>query len=147
MFSSIFVNAQVKYPYQQKNQDGTIEYVFNYEQANYINNQFDAQLFIDSLIAKYDIQDSMNVIIIDNANNLISKFKLIIDNDTKALSNRDSVIKVLQSDIDTYKKEVLNLKDVVRARDKTIKIQRRVLWVTIPVSIISVILNYILIKK
>ena len=54
---SFYVKAQTKYPYIQKSQDGTIEYVFNYEQANYVNNELDAKNFLDSILAAYEIND------------------------------------------------------------------------------------------
>jgi hypothetical protein len=143
---SLITYAQTKYPYQQKNKEGVIEYVFNYEQANYINNQLDVNILFDSILSSVKISDSINVLIIDKNNTIISKFRMIIDNDIKNIKNKESIIKTLENDIIVYQRQISILQSVIAQKEKKILIYKKIMSFLVPFTVASIVTNIILLK-
>lgn len=135
------------YPYIQKTPKGKIEYVFTYEQANIINDNITIIAYLDSIVKKYADVDTININIIDGKNKNISKLYLIIDNNNKAIINRELAFKKINADIDLYKKENKSLREEKAILQQKIKIKNLVIYSTIPTLVISVFINYILLRK
>ncbi len=74
-YAAYLLNYQLVYQpvlYIQQAKNGTTEYVFSYDQANDINNTYDIVNYLDSIAKLNIIQDSINVVLIDNKKKTIT---------------------------------------------------------------------------
>lgn len=121
---SFTVKAQV-YPYLQKNTTtNRMEVVFTIEQGNTINNIAEMMNQTDSLIKKYEISDSLTVLIVDKNKSLITKMDLRINTLTLQLANRDETIKSLNVLIENYEKSNKLCEDELNKTKKELKRQK-----------------------
>lgn len=96
--------AQSEYPMLLKNSEGTF-IVFTISQANHINNTYDLNMYLDSIITQLDEKDSIHLVMVDSTNKIISKFNVIISAQNQKIKNFQEINDNFNLILDGYRKE------------------------------------------
>lgn len=146
MFGTLIsTNAQQnnEYPKLIKNEYGTF-ITFTVAQANHINNMYDLNAYMDSLIAQLDSRDSIYVSLLDTSNTIIAKFKIIVDTQNAKIKNYDDIVENFGLILDGYRRENNLLSNHNVYLNKSIKKLKLYMYTSM---IINAGLLYILITK
>ena len=137
MITFTFAQGNDTYPKLIKNAEGTFV-TFTINQANHINNIYDLNLYMDSIISQLDSKDSIYLSIIDTSNVMIAKFKVIIDTQNAKIKNYNEIIDNFNLILEGYRKENNLLMNKNTSLNKQIKKTKLYLYTSIGLNIILV---------